>query len=377
MRYRYTEWNGSEFITQDKLRLFDSLFELVMQFGDQAMDALPQIEQDEEQSDLLQQLIDDGLLEKAGARWRLTPRAIGAMQRKALMEVFRKLRHGSTGSHETTDTGRDGERADGSKPYEYGDPVHQLEMTETLRNAIGRAGPGTPIRVQEGDFEIHNTEGRTRCSTVILLDMSGSMSRWGRFYHAKKCAMALHALIRQSFATDTVDLVGFHSTAEVIPEHRLPFMMPKPVTMYDPQVRARVPLDQAEKAPQYFTNLQMGLMMARRILARRGGDNKQVFIITDGQPTAHVQGDYLYVLYPPDRSTTVATLTEAQRVTRTGIRIATFALTDDYYYMDWVGFVDQLTRLTRGVAFYCAGGDLASCIMESYLSGRKTKTYIA
>ena len=120
----------------------------------------------------------------------------------------------------------------------------------------------------------------------------------------------------------------------------------------------------------------MGLMLARRILARRGGDNKQVFIITDGEPTAHVQGDYVYLLYPPQKATTLATLSEAVQLTRQGIRIATFALTEDYAYMDWVGFVDQLTRLTRGVAFYCASGDLSDCIMESYLSGKKTKTHV-
>jgi uncharacterized protein with von Willebrand factor type A (vWA) domain len=207
--------------------------------------------------------------------------------------------------------------------------------------------------------------------------MSGSMARYRRFYHAKKCAMAVHALIRQRFPRDTVDLVGFYSAASVIPEHKLPLIMPKPVTVFDYEVRMRVPMHQADEGPQHFTNLHMGLMLARRILARRGGDNKQVFIITDGQPTAHVQGDYLYLLYPPEEVSALTTIKEALRITRQGIRICTFALTEDYEYMDWVGFVNKLTELTKGVAFYCAGGDLASCIMESYLSGRKQKTYIA
>ena len=139
----------------------------------------------------------------------------------------------------------------------------------------------------------------------------------------------------------------------------------------------RVPLSKAEQAPQHFTNLHMGLMTARRILARRGGENRQIFIITDGEPTAHLQGDYLYLLYPPDEASAVATLKEAMLAAKQGIRIATFALIDDYYFMDWVGFVNQLTKLTRGVGFYCASGDLGNCIMESYLAGKKTKTYIA
>jgi Ca-activated chloride channel homolog len=146
------------------------------------------------------------------------------------------------------------------------------------------------------------------------------------------------------------------------------------VTVYDYEVHLRVPLQQIDSAPQHFTNLQMGLMMARRILARRGGDNRQVFIITDGEPTAHVQGDYVHLLYPPQAATTVATLKEAVQMTRQGIRICTFALAEDYAYLEWLGFVEQLTRVAKGVAFYCAGGDLGDCIMESYLSGRKTKT---
>jgi uncharacterized protein with von Willebrand factor type A (vWA) domain len=119
------------------------------------------------------------------------------------------------------------------------------------------------------------------------------------------------------------------------------------------------------------------LQLARRILQRRGGDNKQIFIVTDGQPTAHVEGDFVHLLYPPDRCSTVATLKEAVLAVRDGCRISTFALIEDYWGMDWVDFVDQLTKLTKGVAFYTNSGNLSSCIMESYLSGRKKKTHIA
>lgn len=233
------------------------------------------------------------------------------------------------------------------------------------------------MRVREEDFELFNSEARTSCSTVLLLDMSGSMGRFGRFYQAKKCAMAMFALIRQRFGMDTVDLVGFYSGAERIAEEKLPLLMPKQVTMFDPKIHLRIPIDKIDDGPPHFTNLHLGLMKARRILARRGGDNKMMFIITDGQPTAHVQGDYVYLLYPPHKSSHIATLSEALRIAKQGIRICTFALTDDYWDMDWLGFVDDLGRLTRGVTFHCTSGDLSSCIMESYLSGRKTKTYIS
>jgi uncharacterized protein with von Willebrand factor type A (vWA) domain len=143
-----------------------------------------------------------------------------------------------------------------------------------------------------------------------------------------------------------------------------------------------------KQIPLHFTNLQLGLRLAQQRLSRRGAANKQIFIITDGQPTAHVAantssggapgtGEMLYLLYPPTEETAMVTLKEAMRCQQRGIRLATFALIEDYWGMDWVGFVDQMTKLTRGVSFYCGSGDLAGCIMESYLSGKKRKTYIS
>src|SRR5207237_9284807 len=203
----------------------------------------------------------------------------------------------------------------------------------------------------------------SHCSIVVLLEMSGSMMRYGRFLSAKKVAMAMQALVRSRFPQDSIDFVGFYSGANKIPEIALPLTTPKPVTIYDYQVRLKVPIDKIAKAPQHFTNLHMGLQLARRILQKRGGDNKQIFIITDGQPTAHVEGDFVYLLYPPDPKSTVATLKEAVLTVREGARISTFALIEDYWGMDWVGFVDQLTKLTKGVAFYTSRDALTSCIM--------------
>ena len=202
------------------------------------------------------------------------------------------------------------------------------------------------------------------------------MMRYGRFLAAKKVALAMQALVRCRFPQDTLDFIGFYSGASRIPEMLLPLAMPKPVTIYDYQVRLKVPLDQINRAPQHFTNLHMGLQMARRLLRKRTSENKQIFIITDGQPTAHVEGDFVYLLYPPDPRSTVATLKEAVLTVREGARVSTFALIEDYWGMDWVGFVDQLTKLTKGVAFYTSSAELSSCIMESYLSGRRKKAYI-
>jgi uncharacterized protein with von Willebrand factor type A (vWA) domain len=302
------------------------------------------------------------------------------MQQKALMEVFSHLRDGRREGHEKTTSGPSGERGDSTKPYEFGDPVSELDLHRTLTNALARHGlpqAGRGIQFDEKDFELHLPEGTTSCSTVVLLDMSGSMMRYGRFLAAKQVAMAMQALVRGRFAQDTIDFVGFYSGAVQIPEVLLPLASPKPVSVMDYQVRLRVPLNQLNQAPQHFTNLHMGLQMARRLLRRRNGENKQIFIITDGQPTAHVEGDFVYLLYPPDERSTVATLKEAVLCARQGYRISTFALIEDYWGMEWVGFVNQMTKLTKGVAFYTNSGELGSCIMESYLSGRKKKSYIS
>jgi len=377
MRFIYQQWDGQEFPTQEHLEYFGNFLEYLLDHGEAALDALRDLAEDPEQRKIIDQWIEDGLLDKVGAKFKLTPRAINSLQRKALMEVFKNLQADSSEGHETIQTGSGGELTDGTRPYQFGDPVSHVDLNASMRNAVARGGTGVPIRLEEGDFEVQVTESKATCSTVILLDMSGSMSRWGRFAQAKRCAMAVYALIKQRFALDTVDVVGFASGAEVIPEHKLALAMPKRVSLFDPEVRLRVPLEKLPSAPQHFTNLHMGLRYARRILSRRGGRNKQVFIITDGQPTAYVDGEFVKLIYPPDDATAVATLSEAMLLARQGIRFSTFALIEDYYYMDWVGFVDHLSKLTKGVSFYCTSGNLANCIMESYMSGRKTKTYLA
>src|SRR3954471_3401069 len=264
MKYFYGEYDGEEFPTQDKLFGFDQLMQFIMQYGDQALKAIEQMMQnpkDGEQSELLEQLLRDGMLDKDGkGRLRLTPRAINKMQRRALMEVFANLRNGQREGHEKVTPGLGGERIEGTKPYQFGDPVSELDLHATLHNALTRHGlpkQGSKIKFDERDFELHLHEGVTSCSTVVLLDMSGSMMRYGRFLSAKKVALAMQALVRQRFPQDSIDFVGFYSGAARIPEATLPLAMPKPVTVYDYQVRLKVPLTQLDRAPQHFTNLHM------------------------------------------------------------------------------------------------------------------------
>lgn len=381
MKAFYGHYDGDEFPTQDDLFSSNELMEFLLDHGEQGLKAMEKML--DEHPEVIEQLIKDGLLERDGqGRLRLTPKAIKRMNHQALLEVFANLRGGLREGHERLTTGQGGPRLEGTKPYEFGDPISELDLHQTLKNALTRHGlpPRTEgqrarIGFDEHDLELHLQEGQTSCSTVVLLDMSGSMMRYGRWHAAKRVALAMQELVSSSFPQDTLDFVGFYSGAARVSPLSLPLLMPKPVTIYDYQVRQRVPISRIDQAPQHFTNLHMGLQLARKILRRRGG-NRQIFIITDGQPTAHVEGDYVYLIYPPDQRSAVATLTEASLAKREGCRIATFALIEDYWGMDWVGFVEQMNRLTHGVAFYTSSSELAGCIMESYLSGRKRKAYI-
>ena len=380
MRYAYGEYDGEDFPTPDSLFGYDQIMDFILEYGEKALDAMDKM--DPADAEILDKLLKEGMLDKVAGKYRLTPRAINAMQRRALMEIFTQLPRGSREGHPTTNPGAGADRLEGTKKYQFGDPISELDLNATLRNAVARqthtdGKVSLPIQLSESDLELHQVEGSTNVALCILIDQSGSMMRYNRFLAAKKVAMALSALVRQRFPQDTVDIVGFYSSAKRVREEQLPLLMPKRVSTYEYMIDIKVPLDQADHTHQHFTNLQLGLQMGRKILGARQAEQKLMFVITDGQPTAHVDGNTLFLQYPPTRTTAMATLKESLLCMRAGIRIASFALIEDYFGMDWVEFIDQMTRLTKGVAFYCASGDLASCVMESYLSGKKKKTYIA
>lgn len=369
--------------------------EFILQYGDQAMEALQNLENPDE-LDLIQQMLDAGLLEEVtdengNKQLKMTARMVSSMQHEALLQIFENLNRGNRDGHTTHQSGKTSERTEGSRAYTFGDPLSDIDLNATLRNAlshntdaVGGGKSALPLKLNMNDFVVHETEGRSDCATVVLIDLSGSMYRYGRFLQAKRVCLGLSELIKQRFPQDTLDFVSFYSLAERVQERDVPLIMPKPVSLRDSQVRLRVPLDQADPStlPLHFTNLHLGLREARRILRRSGAANKQIFIITDGQPTAHVETEaktgqeMLYLIYPPSERTASETLKEAVMCAKSGIRFASFALIEDYWGMDWVDFIERLTRLTRGTAFYCASDDLSSTVVESYLTGKKNKSFI-
>jgi uncharacterized protein with von Willebrand factor type A (vWA) domain len=296
---------------------------------------------------LTKKLEDAGYLEERDGQLRLTARAIRRIGEKALRDVFAHLRRDGFGRHAVDLRGAGGDRTDETKRYEFGD-TFLLDLKETLMNAVERHGWGTPVRLCADDFEVSRTEHSTRAGTVVLLDMSRSMINNGCFLAAKKVALALAALIRDQFPRDHLSIVGFSLYArEFSPEQFLS-------------------LSWSEW--NIGTNMQHGFELARRLLARHRGANKQIIMITDGEPTAHLEGGEAQFAYPPTARTIRETLREVQRCTRDAIVINTFMLEKSQSLQ---AFVDQMARINRGRAFFATPERLGEYVLVDYVTARR------
>ena len=297
-------------------------------------------------AELTKMLEESGLIQQKEGRLELTPKGLRKIGNNSLRDLFTKLAKDKNGQHAITRLGDGHERTYETKQYEYGDPF-QLDLQRTLRNAIRRNGPATPVKLSPDDFEIERTEQLTRSSTVLMLDLSMSMPMRDNFLPAKKVAMALHALITSQFPRDYMGLVGFSETAYQLTAAQLP----------------EVSWDFA-----YGTNMHHGFTLARQMLARQSG-TKQIIMITDGEPTAHItpRGD-VFFNYPPVQETIEATLREAARCTRDGIRINTFMLDADYGLKS---FVEQLTAVNRGRAFFTNPETLGDYVLVDFIEHKR------
>jgi uncharacterized protein with von Willebrand factor type A (vWA) domain len=308
--------------------------------GDDAARSLEQMAQ------LARQLEDAGLIENKEGRLELTPRGIRRIGQNALDDLFAKLAADKVGQHQITRIGTGHERDFSTKPYEYGDAFN-LDINQTVRNAIRRGGRGTPVQLTPDDFEVERTEQLVRSSTVLMLDLSLSMPMRDNFLPAKKVAMALHSLITSQFPRDYMGIVGFSEVARELRADQLP----------------EVSWDFV-----YGTNMQHAFQISRRLLARQTG-TKQIIMITDGEPTAHVTptGD-VYFNYPPVRETVDATLREVLRCTRDGIRINTFMLDATAHLRD---FIAKLTELNKGRAFFTTPDTLGDYVLVDFLDQKR------
>jgi uncharacterized protein with von Willebrand factor type A (vWA) domain len=298
-------------------------------------------------SELAKKLEEAGYLERIGDRLELTARAIRKIADKALRDIFAHLKRDRFGRHVIDHRGGGGDRTDDAKRYEFGDPF-LLDLKETLMNAVERSGPGTPVRLTPDDFEVFRTELLTQAATVVMLDLSRSMIYNGCFMPAKKVALALHALIHGQFPRDQLHIVGFSLYAREFSPAQLP------------------PLGPSDSA--VGTNMQAGFMLARQLLGRQKCANKQIIMITDGEPTAHMEGGEAEFSYPPTARTLRETLKEVQRCTREGITINTFMLEQSDML---TAFVEQMTRINRGRAFFATPERLGEYVLVDYVSAKR------
>jgi uncharacterized protein with von Willebrand factor type A (vWA) domain len=297
-------------------------------------------------AELARMLEQAGLIEQKEGRYELTPRGIRKIGANALAELFSKLAKDKMGQHQINRSGVGHERSYESKPYEFGDPFN-LDLHRTIRNAIRRQGSGTPVRLRPDDFEIEQTENLTRSSTVLMLDLSLSMPMRDNFLAAKKVAMALHSLISSMFPRDYLGIVGFSEVARVLKPEQLP----------------EVSWDFV-----YGTNMQHAFLLSRQLLARQGG-TKQIIMITDGEPTAHIdRAGNVFFNYPPVPETIEATLREVARCTGDAIRINTFMLDANSYLKS---FVERLTQLNRGRAFFTTPETLGDYVLVDFIEHRR------
>jgi uncharacterized protein with von Willebrand factor type A (vWA) domain len=289
----------------------------------------------------------------------LTPRAIRQIGASALADVYNALRKGLTGEHDTPSYGVATPRPDETRPWVFGDPLN-VDIVKTVMNGVKRRAAqegahGAQVQLSVDDFEIREMDYSTQTTTVLLLDMSWSMSWADRFPAAKRVALAMDQLIRTQFPRDHFSVVGFSTRARELKIRELPEVC---WDMGDP-----------------FTNLQEGLMVAEGLFRQHRSSTPQIIVITDGQPTAYFENGELRVEWPMGMGgvsphAVAETLKQVKRITQQGITINTFMLDDA---PELVGFVERMTQINRGRAFYTSPHQLGSFLMVDYISHRRTR----
>jgi uncharacterized protein with von Willebrand factor type A (vWA) domain len=314
-------------------------------------------------------------LERDGRAFRLTPKAYRVFQGRLLERIFSSLEAARSGRHQGPILGEGAVELQATKSYEFGDSLAHMDIPQSLVNAMLRSGGGLPVRMKQEDIVIHRTRNNPKCATVVIMDMSGSMRYDGQYAHVKRMALALEGLIRREYPGDFLQLIEMFTFARPTPPGKIIELMPKPVTIFDPFVRLKVDMsreDVSEHAiPPHFTNIQRALALARQFLATQDTPNKQVILITDGLPTAHFQGSWLYMLYPADPLTEAATLREGMQCARDGITINMFLVPSWSQSEDDIRFAYRLAESTKGRVFFTAGRDLDRYVVWDYVKRKR------
>ena len=295
----------------------------------------------------LQGLKDRGFVDREQGRLELTAKGVRQIGQQALKDLFGQLRDSPTlGGHRTATVARGGDREETAKPWEPGEPF-SLHLPQTMRNALFRQGPGTPIKLHPDDFAVEEYEAARRSSTVFAIDLSLSMAMRGNLVPAKKMVLALTQLIRSKFPRDFVAVVGFGETAQELRIEDIPALT----------------IDY-----NYGTNLQHALALSRHLMRDERGE-RQIVVVTDGEPTAHLSDNgEPFFSWPPVAETLQRTMAEVLRCTKAGIMINTFALDIERSQFP---FVEQISRVNGGRTFYTSVDELGVYVLDDFVKSRR------
>ena len=303
-----------------------------------------------------QMMVDAGYLVRTGSGLRLSPKGMRQLGDKALKEIFQLMNKNRWGQHASAKTGNQGMRLEDAQPYEYGNPLN-IDIRKTFMQALEEGRTGVPVRIEPRDFHVYQHEFSTDTETVLLIDVSYSMLMNDALHAGKKVALALNRLIETKFPQDVLHLVAFRSNAKVIRTEDLPSIVAITYFM------------------EHGTDIKEGLRFSRQLLGNNRATNRQIILITDGEPTAcNVdRGGRLHSGWGSallHERIVRETLKEVRRCTQSGIRINTFMLGMDYYRM---GFVDRLTRMNTGRVFYTSPNEIGNYIVVDYLANKRKR----
>ncbi len=362
MRFRYSQWTPQSQTDEQRLQQMVSLFSyLTVQTSGDVQEALEWLRQlgeeyglfDENMSmdDLIDKLREMGIIEDVNDVPALTGKGIQRIRQDALKEIFTSLKKSPTGAHETPYTGSGVDRLSETKKFNFGDHPTNIDLTSTLSNAFRRDGIDD-FTLKEEDFEVYETEHQTTCATVLMIDISHSMILYGedRITPAKQVALALSELIMTRFPKDYLAMITFGDDAQLVSINELPFLNVGP----------------------YHTNTRAGLQLARQLLRKCGNANKQIFMVTDGKPSAIFTelGKLYKNSFGLDPKIVNKTLDEAVACRREKIPITTFMVARDPYL---INFVEELTKANQGRAYYSSLNNLGEFVFVDYIRNRRKK----
>jgi uncharacterized protein with von Willebrand factor type A (vWA) domain len=286
-----------------------------------------------------------GLVSRERGRLEVTPKGARSMGERALVRVFEQLRRDREGVHEAREASGLAEPTGATRPWRFGD-AGQIAVQRSVFNAVVRGGPGAQVRLEPDDLELLEAEQRTEAATALLLDLSFSMPLRGHDVHAKRMALALHALIEGRYPHDTLYLIGFSDYARQ--------MQPRELAA-------------AGWERVYGTNMHHAFHLAGRLLAQHPRATRQVIMVTDGEPTAHLDGEKARFAWPPVPKTIRLTLAEATKLSRSGVTLNVFMLEDS---PGLIGFMERLAELTAGRVFLMDDRELGSFVLRDFVRRR-------